>query len=115
MGYLKHADMLPPAVCRLVARKAHGRRLKTNEEIAKDGGLYVERVTRLATRTSWEGVPLEDIDAFMTGCGVNPFDRRLTFEYLRKRNIGYINNLKPAQRKLVHRLLKALNDKKRRL
>lgn len=83
MGQLiQKLDRVPPWVCRVLAR--HRRRPLTSEEIARRSGLTPSWVNRLSRKTTWAGVSVASADAFLAGCGVDPFRMKRHWSYLKR-------------------------------
>lgn len=77
---LQQLDRTPPfwifALARTRENGLHARRL-TRQEVSMRSGLALRTIDRLSTRISWRNVTVEQVDAFMSGCGTNlPVDRR---------------------------------------
>lgn len=107
---LERLDKFPPRLCRLFARKGPNRlrRLKTNADIARDGGLARSTVDKLGHLESWKTVTLETFAKFVKGTGVDPLastknHKRMLVRSDRSRK--FLKNGSPAQRKMVDRIL----------
>ncbi len=77
----------PPVLCRLLAREKRGRPL-TTAEIAQRSGLPPARVEAISASTTWHGVEVPDMKAFLQACGTDfdhQKDMRRVEDYLRKR------------------------------
>lgn len=71
MTLLEKLNRFPPFVCRLVARKLHGREALSEREIAERSGLSRKHVRTLSHARTWDNIPLATADRFAAGCGVN--------------------------------------------
>ena len=59
-------EIIPPILIRLLAKK--GQEPMTTAEIAKASGMTDAEVLRLSWCTSWDGVTVTEMKAFMKGC-----------------------------------------------
>lgn len=104
-------DRLPPNICRLIARDR--RRPLTNDELAARSGLPVKRVVFIAKLKSWARVPVGQVDAFRSACGITPQNQSRHLFYLQRtfndrvtiRALAHLDKL-PARK--AKRLLKLL-------
>lgn len=94
----KKLRRFPPAICRLLARRAVGRTsvvAMTDREIAAASQLSMADVKSLSITFSWDDVPVRKLVAFTRGCGINLDDsaalkkhevlkKKGTFTYLRR-------------------------------
>jgi hypothetical protein len=74
----------PPFLAYSMAMNRNGGRLKWlgPGEVARRSGLPLRTVCRVAAKTSWASVKVSVMDAFMQGCGVDPFHMRRHREYI---------------------------------
>lgn len=105
MTILEKCNKFPPFLCRLVARKVHGRQPMTNAEIARKSGLSIANVDKLARARNWNHCTLKTVAAFAMGCGVDLLRPRRHLDYLRRRKKAQWQASK-AHSKYVARLLK---------
>ena len=87
MTFWDDCDSFPPILCRLLARQEHGRPLTTAEIEDNSGGLSPAMVEAMSRSTSWKGVKLDEMRAFLKGCNLDFCDtktKRRTLDYLRK-------------------------------
>jgi len=101
---LAAANLIPPCLCRLVARQNHGSRGITHAELARRSGLSKSKVMDLSFRTSWDGVSIDVLQRFALACGVNHMQTRRTLEYLRRRKMMHVRQAPPASRRFYARL-----------
>ena len=107
MSLLSKLNETSPKRCRLLARKAHGQRMKTNADIARDGGLARSTVAKISKLDRWDSLSLEIIDAYARGCGVDllrPNSRR-DKRFLKGRLL-MLDRGSASQRRMYGRLLK---------
>lgn len=69
MTLLQKLDRLPPYAVRLLARRRN--RLILDVEIMKQTGWSKRRLRRVSRSTSWSGVKVSEVDAFLTACGMS--------------------------------------------
>lgn len=81
---ISHLDTIPPFLCVAVARR--GKRRKTLVEIAKDSGLSLRKVERIANRLSWRSVKVADVEALSKACGVDLICQSEVRQYLRRQS-----------------------------
>lgn len=105
MSLLAKADLLPPCICRLIARKNKGRQGRTNEDIARESGLSLSLIKDYCFRTTWKGLPIDSVDAFARGCGINLMKMERDLEFLRRRKWVHIENARGSQREFYKRLM----------
>jgi hypothetical protein len=100
---LEYLDQWPPL---LVLETMPGRRNGRVQRAASRSGLARRTFGRMAARTTWRGVPVERIDAFCLGCGMDIMHRARRAAYLSK-TLTYASPL----RHLGPWRLKRLNEK----
>jgi hypothetical protein len=102
---LDKLNRVPPCVCRLLARKNHGRRGMTHRDLAKASGLTLSTVQALSFRRSWTGLSIDTIMAFSLACGVNHLSTDQQMDYLRRRRMAHVLGAKGSQKVFYARLL----------
>ncbi len=67
---LSPLEIMPPPICRLLARKGQGQgtRLLTDTEVAEGSGLNRQHVTHISRLESWDTVAVGHIRQFLHGC-----------------------------------------------
>ena len=75
-------NLFPPCLCRCVARIRHGRRPLQRKEIAARSGLPLRKVDELSRLTSWDRVPVEEMERFSLACGVDLLRLRRHVEFM---------------------------------
>src|SRR5688572_27776143 len=104
-GILQWCDEFQPFLCRMVARKNHGRHAMTNQEIAKAAGVSKGTVAKLSTRLSWAGVSVDVMNQFMAACGVTLENISAHRKFLRRHSAHrYMQDADPKQKKMFNRL-----------
>jgi hypothetical protein len=98
----------PPCLCRLLARKNHGRTLLTVREIADRSGLSRALVGKLGTLSSWEGIRVGDMVKFTYGCGVDPLRMRRQKQFAKNSMKSIIRNATPAQLAMISDIFDAI-------
>ena len=91
------SERFPPILCRLLARSRASGPSLSNEEICFRSKLELWNVCHISTLTSWNGVPWDQMIAFIRGCNVDfedsvamnrhqayVWERKPTFRYLRR-------------------------------
>lgn len=63
-------DRFPPALVRLLAKHSNGTAM-TDANLVFDSGLRLADVKRLSFLTSWDDVPVRDMECFVKACGVD--------------------------------------------
>jgi len=80
-------ERFPPVACRLLARRRSKARALfvplSDEEVASRSGLRIARVKALAWETTWDGVSVSEMLAFMRGCGIDLDNRRTLWNHWR--------------------------------
>jgi len=104
---LQFLDRFPPRLCRLVARERHGRKGLSARQIASRSGLALATVSALSRRSSWRGLPVDTVDAFARGCGVNLFALRRQIRFLKTGVWLHVQRAPREQRKMYDRILKS--------
>lgn len=110
MTILQKFERIPPCMCRLLARKRHGRAGMTHADISRQSGLSVSMVGWLSLRTSWKGIPIDTAVKFAMACGINHLHSERQVDFLKRRKLAYVNNASGQQRRFYNRLfnIKAL-------
>lgn len=98
------AEVTPPILCRILARKANGRRPMTIRDIAEKSGLRKSKVALIAVKESWSGIAIDDVVKFAAGCGVDLTNTKRNREFLRHGKKIFVSNAPPAQRRYLLRL-----------
>ncbi len=115
MTVLQKLEIIPPFICRLVARTDHGRRGLTHKEIATRAGLACSTVKRLSTATTWKGISVGTAEAFSAACGVNHLEAKRHKEWLRVGDWMHVSRATGAQRMLYMRLKRIMVEHARRV
>lgn len=99
---LERLDAMPPALCRLVARRPKGSAPEpvTSADIAQESGLSAQRVTYLSGLMTWADVPVKEVDAFRQGCGLRP-DRLAHAKHYIRWQLGR-SKRKPPEKPFAH-------------
>jgi hypothetical protein len=80
-------EQYPPYKVRLLAKRSPrepGPQGMSDEEVAFDSGLSVERIRQISTMTDWNAMTLEEVHRLFVGCRfdpTNPTDRRRFHQY----------------------------------
>ena len=105
--WFEQLTAVPPKRLRLFALKGPNanQRLKTREDIARDGGLAESTVSKISRLDSWNTMKFETILAYIKGCGVDPLNLTDRKRYFRRadRKKRYLTRLNKAQRKMLTR------------
>lgn len=91
-------------MCRLLARKANGRRGLSHEEIAKLSGLSKSHVAALSVSMSWENCTLDTIQKFSSSCGVNLNNPSQCARYLKRAKMMHIDRAHKNQKAMYLRI-----------
>jgi hypothetical protein len=95
MTFWQRAEQMPPILVRLLARKSRSRPLGFHE-IAEASGLPIIMVYCISESTSWDGVAVNEMRAFLCACRCDFCDKKQmrrvnayvaskpTWQYLRK-------------------------------
>lgn len=76
----------------------------SHRDIARASGLSKTKVAELSLKRSWEGVAIEDVDAFARACGVDLMNKKRVAEYIRHAKRVHLQNATPVQKKFFERL-----------
>ena len=68
MTLLEKLNRLPPCLCRIFAKK--NGRLMTDPELMEATGWGKKRLRKVYQSPSWAGIRVEDVDRFLTACGL---------------------------------------------
>lgn len=101
-------NQTPPCLCRLLARKNHGRTLLTVREIADRSGLSRSTVAAVATLTTWNDISVGVMAKFTLGCGVDLLRMRRQKQFFKNGMKSVIRTATPAQRQMILTLLGSL-------
>lgn len=69
MTLTEKLDRIPPAIARLLAK--HNGRLMTTPELVRRTGFGHDKVQRIANQKTWARISVEDVDIFLTACGLS--------------------------------------------
>lgn len=105
------ANRLPPFICRYVARKKHGHEPLSHTDISKASKLSRSYVAELSRRKNWNGIPIDVVERFSRGCGVNLMVPWKTLEFLRQSKKHHIEGATSAQRRFIFSLFDQPKDK----
>lgn len=108
MTLLEKLNSIPPCVCRLLARKAHGRQPMSHSDIARASGLSLATVSVLSFRLDWSGVTVDVADRFARACGVNHLAAERQLEFVRRRKMVHVLNAPTNQRRFYNRLFQTV-------
>ena len=122
LTWFEQLERVPPKLLRIFAITGSNnryRRLKTREEIARDGGLAQSTVAKVDDLGSWKTIRMTTILAYIQGCGVDPLNRPHIRERMRlysrqDRKQHFLRNSSPDQRKMVKRILDGLRSERNR-
>lgn len=76
----------------------------SHRDIATASGLSKTKVAELSLKRSWEGVPIEQVEAFARACGVDLLRPKRALEYLRRAKRVHMQNATPAQKEFFQRM-----------
>lgn len=62
-------NRIPPAIARLLAK--HNGRLMTTDELIKRTGFGHMKLKHIAKQKTWGRIAVEDVDTFLTACGLS--------------------------------------------
>lgn len=115
MNLLEYVDQIPPCICRLVARKNHGRNALTHRDLAKLCGISKSYVADLSMRSTWRGVPIEIIQVFGEACGVDFARPNRVRYYLRTYKKIHVLNSGGNGKKMFQRMFTQVPSTDRKL
>lgn len=101
------AEKFPPHVCRLLARKANGRRPMSCRDLAVEAGLSKSYVAELSRKRTWAGIPIDVVEKFSLACGVDLTRTRNVKIYIRRNKKIHLRAAVPVQRKFFKSLMAA--------
>lgn len=110
MTLLSAANKFPPCLCRLLARKRHGRQPMTNTEIAHIAMISRGLVAKLSKKTRWDDVTLSVAVRFSMACGVNLNAPSEQIKFLRKNALAYQRVGTASQQKMYRRITMAIQQ-----
>lgn len=90
---LDRLEKIPPFVVYALARKRGHKSIDFNTIMAKSS-LTGRTLSRIANRTTWRGLKIEQIDAFCTACRVDPFAA--------KKHLAFLNRSMTSDKPLPH-------------
>ena len=101
---VKRMESFPPFLVAALARNQSGDAL-TMPQIADAAGLPLRSVCRIASRLTWAGVTLDNIEKFCRGCNFNLKSTRKQFDFLRKTPLvkHQFSHLSPIRRRTFER------------
>lgn len=105
-GLREKLNKFPPFLCRFVARKKHGLRPVTDQEIADASGLSISTVCWLSKLKLWDTISLDTIERFSTACGVNLLHTARHVDFLKRRKKVHAKKFP----KRYFKLLMAIHD-----
>lgn len=101
-------DLLPPNVCRLLARMPHKpKQPLTTDQIAQRSGFSKQKVRAISRQRTWKDITVGDQEAFKSACGITR--ECLQLAYL-KRTFNPQKTSTPLYH--IRRLMKARADKR---
>lgn len=112
MTLLQQCDLIQPVLCRILARKKHGRSPLSHSEIAKLSGLKKALVAKLSYATTWKGQRIEVIEAFSHACDVNLIGNareNLRLKERLKAKMMHIHSGNITQKRFYRRLFEILH------
>lgn len=68
MTLTEKLNRIPPCICRILA-KSNGKLMTTNELMAKTGFGHM-KLKHISKQLSWARIAVEDVDVFLTACGL---------------------------------------------
>lgn len=80
----------------------------TVREIAKASGLSTVTVVNVSTRGSWSGLPIDTIEKFSRGCGVDLLRPAPHIWFWRREKKVYLQNCTRVQQQTLIRLMRDL-------
>lgn len=98
-------NVVSPKKCRFLARKDHGLKPMSHQDVATKAGMARSYVVKISHLDRWDDLPLKTIQAFSTACGVNLLAPGRQIAFTRRRKMAYIANGHASQRKMFARLL----------
>lgn len=111
MNWLERFNRIPPALCALWARKNHGLKSKTLEDISQDSGMSLPRVKQIGKLMEWNSLPARTIHAFSwLGCGVNLERPSNHVRFFRRREAAYLRNCSASQRKRLLDIMRRIEE-----
>lgn len=114
LGLVAKLDRIPPCLCRLLARKCHGQKSMSHQDIADASGLPLSTVSDISRMTSWAKLAPYKIEAFSKACGVDILRLRRVREKLKRGTWWQHMSRNREQRKLFLRLFKLAEECGRR-
>ena len=109
MNLLDRLDTVPPMLCRLLARRGHGRVPMSNKQIAERSGLAKSTVVRIGRMRSWAKLEAITVSAFSSACGVDLLAPASKLKYMRRSRQEYFRHATKAQREMYARLISGLS------
>jgi hypothetical protein len=97
---------MPPFACRLLARDRRGWHGLTHRQLAERCGLARSTVAILSFRKTWNGLSVDVIQKFSTGCGVDLLAPNRAIHQIRSLKKPFLTKAPLAQRRFYLRLFK---------
>jgi hypothetical protein len=104
MTLIQLANRVPPCLCRVMARKKNGFAPMSHRDLADASGLSKTKVAELSLRRKWDGVPIDQVEAFARACGVDLMNTKRVKDFLRRAKRVHLQNANPAQKLFFQRL-----------
>lgn len=110
MNVLEHINKIPPFLCIAMARK--GTKPIPQKKIAELAKLSMATISRMSVQLKWDEHRAQDINAVANACGVNLYNQRNEWLYLKKTMKAKMpfSHLGPKTRTKVEKLLVKLKD-----
>lgn len=104
--FWSYLDQYPPVLVRILSRNAG--HAVSDEEIAVQSGLSLDRVRFISDQVTWNAVPIGEAKAFMIGCDMDlsiHATRKRAYDYIRKRcSFAYIRKSPVYKTQLLPRV-----------
>lgn len=75
-------NRLPPCICRLLACREG--ELMRDIELMAATGWQRDKLRRVARAKTWDGIPVKDVDRFLSACGLTWSTQRRQLEVLKR-------------------------------
>lgn len=76
----------------------------SHADISKVSGLCIDTVARLSVKRSWKGIPIDQVVAFSSACGVDLHNPKKALRYIREGKRAHLKKVTPAQKKFFLKL-----------
>lgn len=100
---LSRLDSCPPFLAHALARQHNGKKRIPLEDIVARSGLSERTYLRTARKESWDSVKYGVMKAFLSGVGVDPWNMRNHWRYLREHNFKF-SYLTSKQQRMLNQL-----------